>query len=271
MTYYLNFRNGAVGGGIAEPYLLEGDGAAAPPALRAVDWSTVPRLVAGKDVVFGVHGFNVSYADGASRMGYLERALTLPPSGLFLGVLWPGDFWLPVVNYPFEGQDAMQCGRLLAAFCDRWLGPARSVAFISHSLGGRLVLEAIKRMTRKVRVACLTAAAVDRNCLTTSQYAAALANAERVYILSSAQDTVLRLAYPAGDFVADILYGGDSAFAAALGLRGPAPDAGATVTASQIPDDLHCNHGDYLPPGGRSDKTTLYMREILAGGRPTWP
>ena len=70
--------------------------------------------------------------------------LSLPQSVLFVAVLWPGDFWIPVVNYPFEGGDAKDSGRRVARFCNRRLGKARSFSFVTHSLGARVALEAVK-------------------------------------------------------------------------------------------------------------------------------
>ena len=114
MTLYLNFRSQGVGGALVDPYLLEGNGTASPPALKAVAWADIAAKVAGKDVLLGVHGFNVSYRSGANAFGLLDGSLGLGASEIFIGVLWPGDFWIPAVNYPFEGSDAMECGRRLA-------------------------------------------------------------------------------------------------------------------------------------------------------------
>src|SRR5437764_5705177 len=183
----MSFRQKTVGGGVKDPSFFEGDGTAAPPSLKAL---SVDRLIArtvNRDVLFAAHGFNVSFAAGACALGRLETALALPSICQFIAVLWPGDSWLPVVNYPFEGDTAMHCGRLLAGFCNRNLTAAASLSFVTHSLGARLALEATKRMARKVRSVCLTAAAVNDDCLT-GEYADAFANAELVSVLASRGD-----------------------------------------------------------------------------------
>src|SRR5216683_7932948 len=119
MALYLNFRSHAVGGAVIEPYLLRGDPTTDPPALATVDWPQVGALVAGRNVLFGVHGFNVNYGGGVRGLGRLDAYLGLGGSDVFVGVLWPGDAWLPVVDYPFEGDVAIDCGGRLAGFCAR--------------------------------------------------------------------------------------------------------------------------------------------------------
>src|SRR5260370_19813058 len=162
MTLYLNFRSQSVGGAIVYPYLLEGDGTTAPPALKTVAWADIAPKVAGKDVLLGVHGFNVNYRNGANSFGLLDGSLGLGESEIFIGVLWPGDFWIPAVNYPFEGSDAMECGRRLPDFCTRWLSEAPSLSFFPHSLGARLALEAVTYLHRRAPQPCPAAAALHR-------------------------------------------------------------------------------------------------------------
>src|SRR5258708_27878396 len=130
MTLYLNFRSQSVGGAIVDPYLLEGNGTAAPPALKTVAWTDIAAKVAGKDVLLGIHGFNVNYRSGANSFGLLDGSLGLAESEVFIGVLWPGDFWMPAVNYPFQGRGAIECGRRLADFCTRRLFAAQSPSLL---------------------------------------------------------------------------------------------------------------------------------------------
>src|SRR5271169_631436 len=99
MTLYLNFRSQSVGGTVIGRYVLRGDPAATPLALRLLDSSELASLVAGKNILFAVHGFNVSLEYGARSLGKLGSQLGLHASELFFAVLWPGDYWLPVVNY----------------------------------------------------------------------------------------------------------------------------------------------------------------------------
>jgi hypothetical protein len=249
MTFFLNFRSQSVGGGVIEPRVLSGDGTADEPALRVIADSMIGSLVAGKNVLFVAHGFNVSYAAGARSLGQLDQYLNLGGADVLFGVLWPGDYWLPVVNYPFEGDVSMDCGRRLATFCKRYLAGAQSVSFASHSLGARLILEAVKNLDKPARSVCLTAAAINQDCLAT-EYALATDHASAISILSSHEDWVLKVAFQIGDPISILLHDDHSPFEPALGYAGPpAPAAPPVVPPWQIPDAADYGHGDYLPPG----------------------
>jgi len=184
MTYFVNCRSQAVGGSVVDPYVLEGDGTADPPMLRAVGWSELQTLVAGRNILIATHGFNVSYQGGACSLGNLDAYLNslggLTATDLYLGLLWPGDFWIPVINYPFEGNHAIDSGKRVAAFCNNQLAPAQSISFASHSLGARVVLQAVMGMSRRARSVCLMAAAINRDCLV-GEYADAAAGRHPSY------------------------------------------------------------------------------------------
>lgn len=279
MTVYMTLRQQPVAGGVKNPSFLEGS-AGATLQLKELPEQNLVARAAGRDILFAAHGFNVNFRDGARSLGRLDEMLQLPPSAFYVGVLWPGDFWVPVVNYPFEGSDAKDSGRRIAEFCNRRLGDARSISFVTHSLGARVALEAVTNLNRKARAVCLMAAAVDDNCLT-SEYATAFANAEVISVLASRMDRVLRLAYPLGDPIADILNLGQSPFRGALGRKGPPQPIGATVPPWQIPDNDGYDHGDYLPPSGANAafpnpngkwvRTSVFMREAFGEARRTWP
>jgi Alpha/beta hydrolase of unknown function (DUF900) len=282
MTVYLNFRSQAVGGAVVEPYVLRGDGTGRPVSLAVVDWWELPGLVAGRNVLFGVHGFNVNYAEGACALGQLDAYLSLAGPDLFVGVLWPGDSWLPVVNYPFEGEVSIDCGRRLAEFCSRWFGQAQSLSFVSHSLGARLVLETVTRLDRRARGLCLTAGAVNNDCLT-GEYTDAAENAGAISLLASRQDWALKVAFLIGDPIADILHDDHAPFHPALGYGGPRLPAPPVVLPPwQIPDSAGYGHGDYLPPTGSvQDPATIpqakwprvadFVRNAFKGGLQSWP
>lgn len=249
MSLYLNFRSHPIGGSVIDPRVLEGDLSAAAMSFRVLEWPEVQARVSGKNVLFGAHGFNVPLEHGVRSLGQLEPALKLLPSDLFLGVLWPGDYWIPVINYPFEGAVSMDCGRRLASCFAQHFGAAQSVSFISHSLGARLVLEAVKSLCRPVRLVCLMAGAINRDCLT-AQYEAATANAAAIALLASRSDLVLKVAFRIGDPISDLLHDDHRPFEAALGYSGPAIPAGPPIVAPwQIADSAGYGHGDYLPPG----------------------
>ncbi len=278
MTLYLNFRSQGVGGAVIDPYVLQGDAAASPLALRAVGWMELASLVGGKNVLFAAHGFNVSYEHGARSLAQLEPQLGLAASDVFFGVLWPGDYWLPFVNYPFEGDVSMDCGRRLASFCRRWFAGAQSFSFISHSLGARLVLEAVANLDRPARAVCLTAAAINRDCLE-SEYARAAANSSAISILASHNDWVLKVAFQVGDPISDLLHEDHTPFQKALGYDGPPVPAPPPIAHPwQIPDPADYGHGDYLPPdhiappvGAKWLQPAGFMARAFRNKPQTWP
>ena len=292
MTLYLNFRSRTIAGSVVDARVMDGDGTAMPPALRLIPEVEVPGRFAGRSILFAVHGFNVPQQPGACALGNLEAYLTqsgvLRPSNLFVGVLWPGDYWIPAINYPFEGNDAIACGQRLAAFCNRWLDAAPAISFISHSLGARLVLEAVANMRQRAHLVCLAAAAINRDCLG-AQYAVAAENADSIAVLASRQDLVLRLAYPVGDMISDILNPDHAMFRGALGRNGPALPAPPHARLPwQIPDQDspahrgNFGHGDYLPPGsqalpngggavGKWTASANFMGRAYRGQLHDWP
>lgn len=270
MTAYISFRSGGTGRSLAHPVFLAGNGEANPVALRPMSRAELAATVNGRDLLFGVHGFNVGFGDGVRQMAQLERRLALPPPASFFGILWPGDFFLPVVNYPFEAEDAVICGRRLAALCNGTFGGAASISFVAHSLGSRLVLEAAANLRRKARTMCLAAAAVDRDALS-RHYSAAVRNCETISVLSSRRDMVLQVAYPVGDLVSDLLGDPDSPFGGALGYSGPHPPPGPTVRHRPIPNRFQCNHWHYLPQGRFWEPVAEFVRAGLTGSDAFWP
>lgn len=282
MTAFLSLRSQAVGGSVVDPRVLEDDGTTEAASFRLIDFALLSTMAAGRNVVFVAHGFNVSMSEGARSLRRLEAHLELPASTLFFGVLWPGDYWLPVVNYPFEGDVAMDCGRRLATFCAEWLSGAQSYAFLSHSLGARVVLEAAQCLSRRVKLLCLAAGAVNRDCLS-GEYAGADANSDDIQLLASRSDLVLKLAYPLGDPIADLLHQDHALFTPALGYNGPPTPALEPITPPwQIADAADYGHSDYFPPSDFSAndavaapakwlRSAQFMARALRGRLQDWP
>jgi len=276
-TLYLDCRTKDKGGAVASvATLYESDGLAPGPH------GLTPRSLSASeqtaDVVLATHGFNVSREGGITGLAALRRDLNLPPRTLFIGVLWPGDFWIPFINYPSEASDAVQCGKLVAAFVNANLTSASSISLVSHSLGARVVLEATRLINRRVQELCVTAAAADDDCLA-GQYDAARRNAERTSVLCSVKDGVLQLAYPVGDFGSDVFWrDNDSPWRGALGLHGPRkPDKPEKVYPFPIPKTDHYGHLDYFPaggahvPGAKSERPVQFIHERLTGQPSAWP
>jgi esterase/lipase superfamily enzyme len=278
MTRFITTRTHDVGGSSTKAEAVESADVAKPTYLKIAD-AIVDADTAGKHVILAVHGFNVSRPKGVRSLARLERQLQLTADQVFFGVLWPGDFWLPVVNYPAEASDAAASGIYLAQYINTWMTHALSLSFISHSLGGRVLLEAVQGLARPAREVVVTAGAVDDNCLA-GQYASVKAKAGRLSVLSSAKDKVLGLAYPLGDFASDVFWGDkDSPWHGALGLHGPKPaETFPGVTPRQIPDSPAYGHGDYFPPSdpaapkpnGLWERSVRYMRRAINGDGDAW-
>jgi hypothetical protein len=281
MTLFLNFRVSAVAGAVVDPYLLEGDGTTSPPSLAVVDWARVPSIIGGKNLLFAAHGFNVNYQQGAYSLGSLGQRLAFDSPNLFIGILWPGDAWIPVIDYPFEGDVAIDCGQRLAGFCESWCAQAQSLSFASHSLGARVILEAIGDLRVTARLACVTAGAVNRDCFD-AEYSGLLRNVRDIRCLSSHKDDVLKLAFAIGDPFADLLHDDHTPFRAALGDDGPsAPTPDEVTTPWQIPDQQCYGHGDYLPSANATPPTSGeppkwtrvsdFVRNAFLNLPQTWP
>lgn len=281
MTRFVTTRTHDVGGASVKAHAVESADVAKPSYLP-IDDRVIDAATAGRHVILAIHGFNVSRPKGVRSLARLESGLRLTNDQLFFGVLWPGDFWLPVVNYPAESGDAAASGLFLAQYLNMWMSRAASISFISHSLGARVLLEAVKGLARPAREVVVTAGAVDDNCLA-GQYAAARANAGRVSVLSSAKDRVLGLAYPLGDFVSDIFWRDkDSPWHGALGLHGPNPaEVFPQVTPRQIPKEPPYDHGDYFPPSDfplrsprspkpKWERSADYMQRAVNGWPDSW-
>jgi hypothetical protein len=274
MTIFVSFRTSRIGGPVCDARVFEGDKTST--AFRLIDDGEWRELAAGRNLRFVTHGFNVNLQTGVSELARFGDALALPLTDLYIGVLWPGDSWIPIVDYPFEGDVAIECGRRLAGFCDTLCTGAASLSFASHSLGGRLILEAVSRLRRRASVVCVTAGAVNRDCLIT-EYRKAADKADAVAALASHDDLVLKLAFTVGDPLADLLHPDHTPFQAALGYDGPPRDHPAPVAAPWQIDD-HYDHDNYLPPDDPQKKDDVkwrrvatFVRQAFLGQPQSWP
>ncbi|HEY1290515.1 MAG TPA: alpha/beta hydrolase [Burkholderiales bacterium] len=261
MTLFIDLR-ATPSGGIcaAEPSLWE-DGT------RLLSTDAFESRVQGLDVLLATHGFNVDREDGVRALSTWSSLCRLPGAAVFVGVLWPGDSrYLPVIDYPFEGDEAIASGRLLAAFLNRRCAGAASLSFASHSLGARTVLEALRNLERKARRLILMAGAIENDCLV-REYATASQNVQEICVLSSRSDWVLKAAFPIGNPVGEILMHGHPYFKTAIGRSGPAQPIPLEQQggAWKIPDGWDYGHGDYLPKGD----ATVEVRPPVAAPGPS--
>lgn len=217
---------------------------------RLVDDAELLQQVAGRDVLLALHGFNVSRPDGRDGLRNWSRSLSLGLDTEFIGVLWPGDSrWAPVISYPTEDHEAIASARVLARYLQRRFTQVASLSFVSHSLGARVVLETIERLSLPVRRVVLMAGAIDDDCLS-KRYRLAAAKIGSISVLASRSDRVLQLAFPLGNPLAGIISRGSPYWQGALGRDGPGlPAPGNVQRGWQIPDSWNYGHGDYLGGG----------------------
>jgi hypothetical protein len=243
MTLFIDLRATPSGGICATEASLWDDGT------QFVPNSEFASRVHGRDVILATHGFNVNRDHGVKALSSWNNSFQLSGSSLFVGVLWPGDSrFLPVIDYPMEGDEAIASGKLLASFINQHGAEAASISFVSHSLGARMVLEALSGLNFDARRLILMAGAIEDDCLV-NEYQQAANKVQEIYVLSSRSDWVLEIAFPIGNPVGEIIMHGHPYFKTALGREGPAQPIPLEQRggAWQIPDKWDYGHLDYLP------------------------
>ena len=229
----------------------------------------MPARVAHRELVLLVHGFNNHEGEaGTAYHGFRARQPIRDARALerVLGDLfWPGDAsWRGIADnadfavYPAAVGTAHAAGNRLAAYL-RSLSGLLKVHFIAHSLGCRVVLETIRALAsdgpRVGRVGLMAAAVPVFKVQAGGALVGALERAERVHILYSHSDIVLKTAFRAGQTAA----GGDEGFfPRALGARHPPPLPGFVASTHVL--DAH--HGDYW---GHSARPPAGVAPLLAG------
>jgi pimeloyl-ACP methyl ester carboxylesterase len=242
----------------------------------ALSLSDLKSFIHGRHVLIATHGFYVNRADGIGTLSAWESLLQLPPASAFVGLLWPGDSEsIHALSYPVELKNAMAAGAMVGQFLDQNFGNAASIAFVSHSLGARVVLQAVRTMTRPVRRLILMAGAISDKCLT-GEFAAVPAKVESISLLASKEDEVLRWAFPIGDFAAEIVDRDHPWWESALGRFGPWRPPANYRGPCQIPKGWNYGHGDYLrtdPPAAEPMNPDCNIPEggpVPCGGAAGW-
>jgi pimeloyl-ACP methyl ester carboxylesterase len=260
MTYFLDVRALWGGGDVSSVVQLNawkgGDNYADSTQYVRLSPDDLQSYIHAKDVLIGTHGFNINRAAGIQTLSAWEDLLGPKPfSGAFVGLLWPGDSEsLHALSYPVAPKNAMAAGSMVAEFVDNNFANATSISFVSHSLGARVVLQAISRMSRPVRRLILMAGAVGDHCLT-AEFATVPAKVETISLLASKEDEVLRWAFPLGDFASEIVDHTHPWWESALGRFGPSARPEHYRGPCQIPDIWKYGHGNYLqtnPPAPAS-------------------
>lgn len=192
---------------------------------------------AGRVILF-VHGYNntlsvarEAYETFSTKLAERVREAAAEILGPLYRFYWPGDadLWLfSFISYPVETEDAKASASRLAEFLRDLYStsghPARPMDIVSHSLGGRVVLEALTELAHAdildgvLKRVCLMAPAVLVEQVEPGGLLYDGARLpEALTILTSEDDWVLWLVFPLGQTMAE---GGSGR---ALGRYGPPP------------------------------------------------
>lgn len=196
------------------------------------------NAIAGTRICLLVHGYNNEFFEVCDSYQLIEAKIeaTRIPYNSILGYMWPGgdhgwEWWAAKSR-------ANGTSRLLRQFLEKLKNNNVTVDIISHSLGARVVLKALKDAnTSLVRNYYCMAGAVDNESLEINEeFSAALNNLEKIFVMHSARDEVLSLAYRTAEM--------DSP----LGLYGP-EDVNFAMTSVNIwianCKQVVANHGGY--------------------------
>src|SRR5882762_4010049 len=182
--------------------------------------ATRPAHLPRERFVIIVHGFNRT--EDEARESYVSFQDNLIGVANRVGrdlcaVFWTGDSWTPflrVLKYPSLIDNAIACAAPLAEFiagCHRRAGGPSEIIVVAHSLGCRLVLEALlslkdRKPTPQLNLTVvLMAAAVPTQYLGSTGYLKnSVRVARRIYVMFSPVDkTLARLFAPGQRFARD--------------------------------------------------------------------
>ncbi|HEX9011109.1 MAG TPA: alpha/beta hydrolase, partial [Holophagaceae bacterium] len=185
-AWFIDLRAWSHGGPVGTLKVTDGNG-------RILEPGRLVEAVAGRDVLLMTHGFENNRPDGTAKLNEWKAHLKLDPMPLYVGVLWPGDCIIPIaLDYIWEGSEAEASGTLLGRFVDQFFDGAASLSFGSHSLGVRVMLQAIRQLGpgKRVRHLFTLAAAIEDDTLT-REFGDAAAKVDHVSVIYSRKDHVL--------------------------------------------------------------------------------
>ena len=284
--FILSFRERDVGGAVTSGKLCLPDG-----SLDACEGDRLAEIKAssrGSYVLVLLHGYNNDLKTGVERLTrYMGLLTQCGLKAIMLATLWPGDGWAKALTYPFEGRDADDTAKSLFNWLITNVDASANVSFVAHSLGSRVAMNAAQQLARhrngpSLDRICLMAPAIDNDSLGRlgiTCYKDATLAAERIAVLASEEDLVLRFAYPLGDLSQTILYG--ERWGKALGRTGPVernPDVIARLEpVPQSKPGRDIDHGDYLDVvSNEVDQTIAESEKFVAAfldnrPKPSWP
>ena len=264
-AFVLHLRDQEVGGAVTSGRLYRIVGGVEQ------DWDDrLPDFTAatrGGRVLALLHGFNNSLTAGrTSLVRFADLLAARGTADVMLAVLWPGDGWAKSLTYPFEGRDADDAADALVGWLATHAERGTRVGLVGHSLGCRVAMRAARLIAQGTRLAldrvCLMAPAIDNDALgraAPTGYHPATLGAERVAVLASREDRVLRYAFPLGDLAQTVLY--REHWSGSLGRTGPI-ERDASVLAKLEPVPLAdparaVDHGDYLAVDAHAPDRTV--------------
>ena len=209
------------------------------------DAAAFGRAIAGQSVLLLVHGYNNEQDDVHDAYAVIEEHIDRHVAGAYdrvIGYAWPGgdmglDWWA-------SKKRANAVARRFRFLLEGLAGHAASIDIMSHSLGARVVLKALKRTERVplVRHYFCMAPAVDNEVFERDEeFNAALARAAGIHVFHSNRDDVLGWLYRVAELDC------------ALGLSGPEDRAWIQRHARNV-FVVNCkkriaDHGDYKASG----------------------
>jgi len=267
MTPFLDCRLAPVGGELSTMVSVNQGTSLSDYTGLALD--DLKNAIQGQNVLIATHGFNMNRSVGIEYLSHWGSLLALPPSSVFVGLLWPGDsMWAHGLDYPDEASTADRTGRLVAAFLDANFRGAGSLSFVSHSLGARVVLETIANLSLPVRRLTLMAGAVEDDCLN-AEFRSAAAKVGEISVLSSVKDDVLSEIFPIGNLFAGIVDQGHPWWRGALGHGGPATPWPPNFRAPfAVPANWNYQHSSYLQIDSPPAPALPIPTEVPTNGSP---
>lgn len=273
MRYLLSVRNEKPTSPVLKGHLLQHGGR---------DLGTEDDLRRERKLTFVLHGVNTPYEGGIKTVLRVADIIEPQIDGSLVSMIWPSDSGFGPIGYPFEGNDADDAGSELANFIKLWVKEHTQLSFLTYSLGSRVVLETVDQLLKnnyQIKQVCTMAAAIDNSCLANpDKYLKATRKVERVAVLASRNDTVLRWLYPVGDLLQALFFPNDDEFGFALGFNGPVDYYSIGVPPQahheQIADDEGVGHFDYFTDGHANAKQSASLRfgvDVLNGvADPKW-
>lgn len=231
----------------------------------------------GRRLMILVHGFNVTQDEAALSLAGFHRRLSdhsRPGAGqpyAAWAFYWPGDHqvrWLSAATYAARIDTAGWAGERLGKLLTK-LRPDQQVVLIGHSLGCRVVLQALKYVasarvegtsSAQVIGVCLMAAAVPAGlCAGAGEPYRSGVIQDPVHVLHSRNDCVLQRMFPQGQALKGEFKG------EAVGRNGGPPERWARL------HDTGLGHSDYLSDPGAAAEVARILDPALPRffpGRP---